>query len=152
MSKTLRYRLFKVGALPDLLRAQIRGEKVLFEDEGIPVTVHRQGTAPGFEGDGVGMFSGAFAVTYQRLVASLSSTVMAYAPYSVKGTADVEALLAEDGLHITVDAGIHSRCSAEIRMHFKRAISSQELATFPHAKLALQFPVDLLPKIFGVPG
>jgi hypothetical protein len=35
MPKTIRYRLFKVGALPEALRAEIKHEEVLFVEEGI---------------------------------------------------------------------------------------------------------------------
>jgi hypothetical protein len=152
MSKTLRYRLFKIGALPQALRAEIAPEKMLFQDEGVAVTVHRHGAAPGFRGGGIGMFSGAFAITDRRLVASISSTVVAEAPYADGGASGAEAMLDADGLHLNVDASIHPRCSGEIRMHFKHPFSAEDLARFPQTKIAFRFPVDLVPKMFGVPG
>jgi len=45
MSKTLRYRLFKVGAMPPALRDQINREQVLGFAEGVAVTIRRRGTA-----------------------------------------------------------------------------------------------------------
>jgi hypothetical protein len=72
MTKTLRYRLFHTGALPDALSAEIAGDQVLFSTEGIPVTVHRSGTAPGFRGSATGYFSGSFAITDRRIVAGIS--------------------------------------------------------------------------------
>src|SRR6266542_666314 len=117
MPKTLRYRLFKTGAMPPALRAEINNEQILFFDEGIPVTVRRRGTAPGFSGGGTGRFSGAFAVTDRRIVASISKTVMVDAPYDMKEAQGAEASLSEDGVHVKVDASIHPRCTGEIQMH-----------------------------------
>src|SRR5260370_3876426 len=151
MSKTFRYRLFKVGALPEELRAEIQNDEVLFLEEGIPVTVRRSGTAPGFRGGGIGRFSGAFAVTNQRIVANISKTVVVNAPYDAKDTNLAELSLTEAGLHITIDASIHPRCSGNIQMHFKQDFSKEELARFPHQKIIFQFSVDLIPKMFGIP-
>jgi hypothetical protein len=152
MPKTFRYRLFKIGALPEKLRAEIQNDNVIFLEEGIPVTVHRNGTAPGFIGGSIGKFSGAFAVTNQRIVANISGTVMVDASYDAKDTNGAELSLTEDGLHITVDASIHPRCTGKIQMHFKQDFSKEELARFPYQKIIFQFSVDLIPKIFGVPG
>ena len=85
MSKTLRYRLFKVGAMPPKLRDQINREQVLFFDEGVAVTIRRRGTAPGFRGGATGKFSGAFAITGRRVVATVSNTTMVDAAYDAKG-------------------------------------------------------------------
>ncbi|MBI3762578.1 MAG: hypothetical protein HY260_12060 [Chloroflexi bacterium] len=152
MPKTLRYRLFKIGAMPETLRAEIKNDQLLFVEEGVAVTVRRKGSAPGFKGGGWGAFSGAFAITNQRIVASISSTVVVNAPYSGKDASGAEMSLAGDGLHVAVDASIHPRCTGEIRMHFKQEFSEEELARFPQRRLAFQFPVDLVPKMFGVPA
>src|SRR5947199_3441240 len=111
MPKTLRYRLFKAGAMPEALRAVIKNEQVLFSGEGLPVTVRRRGSAPGFTGSGTGRFSGAFAVTDKRIVASISQTVMVDASYDLKEARGAEASLNEDGLHVKVDANVHPACT-----------------------------------------
>src|SRR5512142_2008977 len=119
MSKTLRYRLFKAGAMPDALRAELNDEQLLFFDEGIPVTVRRRGTAPGFSGSASGKFSGAFAVTNRRMVATISKTTMVDAGFDAKDLGDKPATVAikEDGLHVRVDASVNPRCTGEIEMH-----------------------------------
>jgi len=134
-----------------LLRAEIKNEQVLFLEEGIAVTVWRRGTAPGFRGGGTGRFSGAFAITDRRIVASISKTVMVDASFEVKEAPGAEASLAEDGLHVKVDASIHPRCSGEIEMHFKHEFTNEHLSRFPHSRVSFNFPVELVPKIFGVP-
>jgi len=151
MVKTFRYLFFKIGALPEKLRTEIQSDEVIFMEEGIPVTVRRHGTAPGFRGGGIGRFSGAFVVTNRRIVASISKTVVADVPYDMTDAKGAEASLAEDGLHITIDASIHHQCTGEIRMHFKQNFSEKELARFPRRKIIFQFPADLVPKMFGVP-
>ena len=152
MAKTLRYRLFKVGALPEPVRAKMAIEQVLFSDEGIRVIVRRRGTAPGFRGSGVGRFSGAFAITDQRVVASISKTVMVDAPYDAKDSRGADASLTEDGLHVKVDASINPKCTGEIEMHFKAELTKVQLDQFPKRQLSFSFPPELVPKIFGVPG
>src|SRR5207248_10367117 len=120
MSKTLRYRLFKVGAMPDELRAEICNDNILSQEEGVRVTVRRHGTGPGFKGGGTGSFSGAFALTDRRIVASISKTTMGDAPYDAASSTGAEVSVAEDGLHVTVDAGIDPRFTGEFSLHFKQ--------------------------------
>jgi len=142
----------EVGALPDNLRTEIQNDEVILFEEGIPVTVRRHGTAPGFRGGGIGSFSGAFAVTNRRLVAGISKTVVMDASCDTKDAKGAQASFAEDGLHITIDAGIHPRCTGEIQLHFKQHLPETELARFPCQKIIFQFPVDLIPKMFGAPA
>jgi hypothetical protein len=151
MSKTLRYRLFKVGAMPDGLRDEIKQEQVLFLDEGIPVTVRRRGTAPGFSGGATGKFSGAVAITDRRIVASVSKTIMVDAPYEAKDATGAGLSIKEDGLHVTVDASVNPRCSGEIEMHFKAEFTTQRIDQFPSRQMSFHFAPELVPKIFGVP-
>lgn len=150
MAKTLRYRMFKTGALPEALRAEIKNEQVLFLDEGIPVSVRRRGSAPGFRGSASGRFSGAFAVTGQRIVASISGTTMLNAPYDVKDAEKGELSLQADGLHVKVDASIHPACSGTIEMHFRHDFSAAELERLPRRQMKFNFAAELVPKIFGV--
>ena len=136
--------------MPEALRAEIKNEQLLFQDEGHPVTVRRRGSAPGFTGSSSGRFSGAFAVTNQRIVASISQTVMVDASYEVKDAQGAEVSLIEDGLHVKVDASIHPACTGSIEMHFKREFSKEDLNRFPKRKISFNFPIELVPKIFGV--
>ena len=154
MSKTLRYRLFKVGAMPPKLRDQINREQVLFFDEGVAVTIRRRGTAPGFRGGATGKFSGAFAITGRRVVATVSNTTMVDAAYDAKGDGEKPAELSikEDGLHVRVDASVNPRCTGEIEMHFKQEFTREELNRFPRRTLSFNFPIELVPKMFGVPA
>ena len=154
MSKTLRYKLFKSGAMPDDVRAEIDTEEVLFLDEGISVTVRRRGTAPGFRGSATGKFSGAFAITTRRIVGTISKTKMIDAAYGATGGEPKAAQLSikDDGLHVKVDASVHPRCTGEIEMHFKAELNSAQLAQFPKREVQFAFAPELVPKIFGVPG
>ena len=138
--------------MPEALRAEIKNEQVLFQDEGLPVTVRRRGSAPGFNGSSSGRFSGAFAVTNQRIAASISQTIMVDASYDVKDAHGAEVSLIEDGLHVKVDAGIHPGCTGSIEMHFKHEFSKEDRSHFPKCKVTFNFPIELVPKIFGVPS
>jgi hypothetical protein len=138
--------------MPDGLRDEIKQEQVLFLDEGIPVTVRRRGTAPGFSGRASGKFSGAIAITDRRIVASVSKTIMVDAPYEAKDATGAELSINEDGLHVTVDASFNPRCSGEIEMHFKAEFTKQQIDQFPSRQTSFHFAPELVPKIFGVPG
>ena len=154
MSKTLRYRLFKVGAMPPELRAEINNEQVLFFDEGVSVTIRRRGTAPGFSGSATGKFSGAFAITGRRILATVSKTKMIDAAFEADeiGEKPAELSIKEDGLQVRVDASVNPRCTGEIEMHFKTELTPQQLEQFPRRELKFSFSPQLVPKIFGVPG
>jgi hypothetical protein len=152
VSKALRYRLFNIGAMPEKLRAEIEDDEVLFITEGISVTVRRRGTAPGYRGGATGMFSGAFAVTDRRIIASISASVMVDAPYHGADSSKATATLTEEGLAVHIDASVNPQCSGEIEMHFKQNLSSEELARFPHKRVPFNFPPELVPKMFGVPA
>ena|SRR5215471_1896495 len=151
MPKTLRYRLFKTGAMPDALRTEIGNDEVLFSAEGVPVTVRRRGTAPGFSGRASGRFSGAFAVTNRRILASISRTIMVNAPYESQSANAAEVAMTPDGVHVKIDAGIHPKCTGEIEMYFKQDFSDEDLRRFPCLRVSFDFPTPLVPKIFGVP-
>ena len=153
MSKTLRYRVFKVGAMPAAIRDQVNREQVLFFDEGLPVTIRRRGTAPGFRGGATGKFSGAFAITDQRIVATVSKTTMVDAHLDAPDAGEKAANLAieKDGLHVHVDAGVNPNCSGEIEMHFQTALSDAQLDQFRRREVKFNFAPELVPKIFGVP-
>jgi hypothetical protein len=140
--------------MPEKLRAEIEADEVLFITEGISVTVRRRGTAPGYRGGATGMFSGAFAVTNRRIIASISASVMVDAPYHDHraDASKATATLTAEGLGIHIDASINPQCSGEIEMHFKQNLSNEELARFPHKKVAFNFPSELVPKMFGVPA
>lgn len=154
MPKTLRYRLFKSGAMPEALRDEINNEQLLFFDEGIPVTVRRKGTAPGFRGSASGKFSGAVGITARRVVGSVSQTKMVDAAYDQTNVGDKPAVVVinEDGLHVKVDAAVNPRCTGEIELHFEADLTKQQLDQFPQRELKFDFPPELVPKIFGVPG
>jgi len=138
--------------MPEKLRAEIETDEVLFIAEGVPVTVRRRGKAPGYRGAATGKFSGAFAVTNRRILASISSSVMVDAPYDRSDGTKAIATLTKDGLWVHIDASLHPECSGEIEMDFEQKFSNEELARFPQRKVPFNFTPELVPKMFGVPG
>ena len=153
MPKTLRYRLLKVGAMPSEMASRIAHENILSSDAGIRVIVKRHGKAPGFRGGSTGRFSGAFAITDQRIIAAISKSIVIDAPYDGASDSSRATLtVREDGLHARIDASIHPACSGEIDFHFKHEFAADELTGIPHRELAFNFSSDLVPKVFGVPA
>ena len=152
MPKTLRYRLLKVGSMPPEMVSAIANENVLFSDEGIRVIVRRSGKAPGFRGGGVGRFSGAFAITDKRIIASISKSILIDADYEHSASSLAKITVAGDGLHAKIDASVHPACSGEIQMHFQHPFTADEIARVPKQEVAFNFSRDLVPKMFGVPA
>ncbi len=77
MAKTLLYRLFKVGKLPDALAPKIKKEEVIERQEGMPAIIHYRD----FEADGKKFKNklvkavGAFCLTNQGIYVSIFRTV-----------------------------------------------------------------------------
>ncbi len=140
--------------MPQALRDEIDREQVIFFDEGVAVTVRRKGTAPGFSGSATGKFSGAFAITDRRIVATISNTTMVDAAYNSHELGEKPATISvkEDGLHVHVDASVNPRCTGEIVMHFDAEVTPPQLDQTPQRELKFNFAPELVPKIFGVPG
>lgn len=82
MGKALLYRLFRVGKIPDQLRAQLETEGVLLQDEGIPVSVtYRNFRRPGmYAGWRRVWSSGSFTLTRSRVVGLAASSPLVNAP------------------------------------------------------------------------
>jgi len=138
--------------MPPEMVSAIANDNVIFRDEGLRVLVKRNGKAPGFRGSGTGRFSGAFAITDKRIIASISKSIVIDAPYDGSDLSRATLTVGEDGLRANIDAGIHPACSGAIDLHFQHQFTADELSRLPHRKVEFNFSSDLVPKMFGVPA
>ena len=123
MSKTLAYRLFRVGRIPNQLKAQMDGEGILLQDEGIPGSVtyknfHRPGSSSGWRRV---WFTGSLTVTQTRIVglsyASPIINVLFTDPRIQRLNVSVEK---RDRLLIAFDAALfHDDWSGAIEYRFR---------------------------------
>ena len=121
---------------------RIEGESVLFETEGVRVTVHRCGRVPGArDSGGVSASVGGFAVTDRRVIGASGRGKLV----------DVPCDAATGGpATLTLDAGgvacqIRSRprapsCHGELRVEFRQLLTDVQLVAFPARELS--FGVD----------
>lgn len=148
---SLVYRLFKVGKLPDDIRAEIAGESVLYETQGIRVVLHRSGRVPGARvAGGVSGAWGSFAVTERRIVGSRARAKLVDAPYDAESDGPATIMLDERGLHATFDLDrVHPSCSGTMRLDFHQDLTAGDLATFPVTEMSIAVDPQKVVRLFG---
>jgi hypothetical protein len=149
------YRLAVLGFLRNLsqlsnvpleLREELEAEGLIFLAKNVGVVRHFSGHVPGvFSASGVSRYTGAFAFSAERIVATFPargdaglrsidcSWDTARGPASVTITA--KGLLIEIDLH-----GVDRAFSGSMKLNYKRAIPDEVLSALPCA--ALRFPVE----------
>ncbi|EKF25535.1 hypothetical protein C731_0494 [Mycolicibacterium hassiacum DSM 44199] len=151
-------RLFRIGRLPDELRAQVEAEGLRFLEEYVPVTRRFSGRIPGKRAHGdVASYTGALALTDERVLATLS-TVPKLAARSVDQRWDAEQSgnttveLSETGLLIGVDLpAVDPRFSGTLSLHYKADLDPGLLASLPLRRLAFDVPPGYVFRAVGVP-
>jgi hypothetical protein len=138
----LLYRLFGVGKLAQIVRDEIANENVLFQTEGIRVSLHRSGHVPGSSvAGGISVGWGGFAVTDRRVVGSRGRVKWVDVPYDVGAQGPATFTLDPAGLHVNFDlARVHPSCGGEMRIDFRQELVEMDLALMPVRTMS--FPVD----------
>ncbi|MGE2713194.1 hypothetical protein ACQI4L_03960 [Mycolicibacterium litorale] len=151
-------KLFRIGKLPEQLRAGLEGEDILHFAEYVPVTRRFTGSIPGKRSAGsVSSYTGALVLTEYRVLATLS-TVPKLAGrtidqrFDAAATGPVRAELSATGLHIEVDvSAVDPRCKGELSLHYKDAIPEDVLLRLPTRTLAYSVPPEWVFRAVGVP-
>ncbi|MFV9634880.1 hypothetical protein [Mycobacterium neumannii] len=151
-------KLLRIGGLPDDMRAEVEAEGVLFLAEYLPVTRRFSGKIPGRRANAnVTSYAGSLALTNQRVLATMS-TVPKLAGRTIdqrwdatqSGTVAVE--LSPAGMQLAVDiAGVDSRFSGELSMHYKVSIPDDILSRLPRRSLSFDVPPEYVFRAVGVP-
>jgi len=140
VSKTIGYRLFGRGRLPDALRGDLDGENILFHTEGVRVRASGSYRVPGrAQLAGVRLHSGAFVITSRRVVASIGTAKVADVPFLPRQPAGAASItLASDGLHLHFDVA-HStpNGSGTSEIFFREGLPAALLAGLPSLELAV---------------
>ncbi|MGV0714142.1 hypothetical protein ABQE93_01935 [Mycolicibacterium sp. XJ662] len=151
-------KLFRIGALPAELRAEVEAEGVLHLAEYVPVTRRFSGKIPGKRASGdIASYVGSLVLTNQRVLATLS-TVPKLAPRTVDQRWDapqagtVTAELSETGLFIEVDIhAVDPRCEGQLSLHYKEELPEELLTRLPRRSLAFDVPPEYVFRAVGVP-
>lgn len=151
-------KLFRIGRLPDEMRAGLEAEGILHMAEFVPVTRRFSGSIPGKRAAGsVSGYTGALVLTNQRVVATLS-TVPKLAgrtidqQWTAPQTGPVAAELSPTGLMLDADLEqIDPRCRGELSLHYKTDIPEDLLLGLPSRSLAYSVPPEWVFRAVGVP-
>jgi hypothetical protein len=152
VSKPLFHRLFGAGRWPAPIRAEIDGERMLYDTEGVVVTTHFSGRVPGKVARGDVMRGwGAFAVTDRRVLGTRGRAKIVDVPFAVEdveGPATVE--LDHTGLHVVFDLDrVHASCHGELRVHFHEQLTDVELGRFPSRRLSFRVDPQKVVRLTG---
>lgn len=145
------YKLFGAGRLPQAIRDEIEGESILFETEGIRVTVHRHGPVPcARDASGVSASLGGFAVTDRRVIGASGRGRLVDVPYDSATGGPATLTLDADGLHVRFDLDrVHPSCHGELRVRFRQPLNDAQLAAFPARELSFGVDPQKVVRLFG---
>ena len=152
-------KLFRLGVLPDAVRAQLAPEGILAVFENIPVSYRFSGHVPGLISAGeVRAYSGALVVTSARLAGTLSVL-----PGSAGRAIDVPWNTGDDGaVHLTIDeTGVHiaielarvspSEFSGTQTLSYRQPLDAEVLAKIPKKCFGFDIPREYALRLAGVP-
>jgi hypothetical protein len=151
-------KLFRIGKLPDQMRAEVEAEGILHIVEYIPVTRRFTGKVPGKRSAGsVASYVGSLVLTNQRVLATLSSVPKLAGrtidqPWDAPQQGAVKAELSATGLVLDVQvAEVDPRCTGHLSLHYKDAIPEEVLMRVPRRSLAFDVPPEYVFRAVGVP-
>jgi len=152
-------RLFKLGVLPDAMRAELEPEGILAVFENVAVRYRFSGHVPGLISAGeVRAYSGSLVVTGSRLTGTLSVL-----PGLAGRAIDVPWTTGDDGaVHLTIDeAGVHIAIdlarisSAEFTgtqtLDYAQPLPAELLAQLPKRSFGFDIPREYALRLAGVP-
>ena len=151
VGKTLRYRLFHVGRMPEEMQQEIASEIVLFSVEGISVALRRSGRVPGVRvTGGVSLGVGSFAVTTNRVVASRGRAKVVDVPSTAAVDGPATLTLSDGGLTVDWDLDrVHPACAGRMRIEFREPIPETTLASFPCRQILFEVDPQKVVRLFG---
>jgi len=152
-------KLFRLGALPDALRAELLPEGIIAVFENIPVSYRFSGHVPGLISAGeVRAYSGALAVTGSRLVGTLSvlpgSAGRAIdVPWTTGDAGAVRLTIDESGAHISIDLARVSpgEFTGTQSLDYRQQLSPELLARVPRKSFGFDIPREYALRLAGVP-
>ena len=153
-------KLFRLGVLPDALRAELEPEGILAVFENIAVHYRFSGRLPGLVSAlEVRTYSGSLVVTKARIAGTLSVV-----PGPVAGRAvDVPWTTGDDGaVHLGIDeSGVHlaidlakvspSEFTGTQTLDYRQPFSPELLAQIPKTSFGFDIPREYVLRLAGVP-
>ena len=152
-------RLFRLGVLPDAMRAELAPEGILAVFENIPVSYRFSGHVPGLISAGeVRAYSGALVVTGARLAGTLSvlpgSAGRAIdVPWTTGDDGAVRLSVDESGVHIAIDLARVSpdEFTGTQALDYRQPLPPTVLAAIPERSFGFDIPREYALRLAGVP-
>ena len=137
--------------MPARVRSEIAGERLLFQCEGIRVSLHRSGRVPGsIVAGGVNVGLGAFAVTDRRVIGSRGRVKWVDVPVQDPSSGPATLTLDPTGMHVAFDLdAVHPSCSGEMRIDFRTEIPEADLARLPIRQMSFAVDPQKVVRLWG---
>ncbi len=136
--QALRYRLFKSGKMPPLLRDEASSGSPLVAEEGISVKESARDLRLPRRRIGVGsrLLVGSLVILPGRLLAAIGERVFLDSDLRPAGDANATLGVAADGVRVSFDVpSIEPRAGGSVEVHFRLDIEPATLAALPTAPL-----------------
>ncbi|MCZ8380056.1 hypothetical protein O6P37_14380 [Mycobacterium sp. CPCC 205372] len=152
-------KLFRIGKLPDDMRAQVEAEGVIFCAEFLGAVVRFTGRVPGRRSVGlVRGYGGALALTNQRVIATLSAIPgkagrSVDQPWTAAQNGMVAGTLSETGLLLDIPdlAVVHPEFSGRFSLTYKTALTADVLSRIPTRTIGFDVPPKFVYSALGIP-
>lgn len=152
-------KLFRVGVLPDALRAELEPEGILAVFENIPVSYRFSGHVPGLVSAlEVRAYSGALVVTGARLAGTLSVAPgtagrAVDVPWTTGNDGAVLLSIDETGVHIAIDLArvSPSEFTGTQTLDYRQPLGVELLAQIPKKSFGFEIPREYALRLAGVP-
>lgn len=151
-------KLFRIGKLPDELRAELEAEGILHLAEYVPVTRRFAGVIPGTRSSGsIASYVGSLIFTNQRVLGTLSSVPKLAGrtidqSWCAGQTGAAHAEISTDGLTMEVNLAEVDQCAeGHLSLHYKDPIPEHILTQLPRLSLAFDIPPEYVFRAVGLP-
>ncbi len=145
-AKALRYRLFKVGRMPETLKQASPG--AIVAEEGIPVRANsRSVRLPGLRtGRGVNLLTpGSLVIHSDRVLAAVGKNVIVDSPVPAAGGEGQTLNAAADGIRIAIDIkSVFAPGAGSVELRFGLPLEPAVLASVPTGPIELSDVVPVL--------
>jgi len=152
-------KLFRVGGVPEELRAQLESEGLLGSFEYIPVHYRFSGHVPGLVSLGERRsYGGALLFTTQRIVGTLSVIPGAAgraidASWTTGDAGAVHLTIDEAGAHVTIDdlSRVSPEFSGSQSLDYAQQLPAELLTRLPKRDVRFDIPREYVLRLAGVP-
>jgi hypothetical protein len=152
-------KLFRIGKLPNDMRAQVESEGIIYLGEYLGVVLRFTGHVPGRKSVGlIRGYGGSLALTNQRALGTVSvlpgkAGRAVDQPWNASEARAVKGTLSESGLLLEISdlAQVDPEFSGSLSLNYKTELSTDVLSRLPARTLAFDVPRKFVYSVLGIP-